>query len=179
MLVTERELVMPDGSVIQAGTITDAAAACGIKMNSYFVLRREYGAPGPILVPDPVTGEPIPYVFPGTRAEAYDINAVREWRSAQVGKGYRPPESLDELRRTPLRVAVLVDAEAGRITLDESGRLDTSGMAAALAVGKRPVVVVTALRNVGALEPDDGGRRLVLSVAGGTLLERFRREAVT
>lgn len=183
--VNGRALRLPDGRVVQAGTVADAAAICGVKPNTYTQYkrpdRRGPPAPGPITVPDPVTGQPVPYLFPGTRAAAYDLNAVADWDAQRPGSGYHQAARTADLRWTPMRQAVLADAEAGRLMFDARGLLDIGALTASAEAGKRPELAVLELRRAGAFDVPplwrpQGPRRLKLSGGGATLLERYRTE---
>lgn len=182
MLVSKEQITLPGGRVVNAGTITDAARLCvtarspqGVAVDTFRYYQDRLDAPGPVTIPDPVRAGRTMIVRDDDGDELYDLDAVREWNRARPGSGGRG--DLSVVRRTDLRVAVLVEARAGRLVMDaSSGRVRTELLEAPVLrdPGRKVRTVVTDLQVRGLLCEAGGDGRVRLSEAGATLLREWQ-----
>lgn len=182
MLVSKEQITLPDGQVVNVGTITDAAGLCatarspnGVLDDTYRYYRDRLGAPGPLTIADPLRPGRTTVVRDVAGREVYDLDAVRAWNRSRPGSGGRG--NLSVVRRTELREAMLSEVKAGRVLLDPtSGKVladrlqDERLTSAARAV---PGQVLTDLQLRELVSPVDEFGRVRLSETGAELLARW------
>lgn len=175
MLVAKERITLPDGREVNVGTTADAALLCNVKPKTYRYYKDRLGAPGPIVVDDPVRRGKTMTVRDGDGNELYDLDAVRTWNRTRPGRGGRG--DLSVVRRTDLRLAVLVEAKAGRLRVaPETGHVVAGALRSPLLrdPGRKVRTVVTDLQVRGLLaEPDKTGT-VTLSAAGETVLKSWQ-----
>lgn len=186
LVSTSERRITVNGREITVGTIKEAARLCvsdmspnGVTSHTYVHHLQRQGAPGPIYVPDPwpeVGSQPrMVRLRDQDGRELRDMDAVRRWNAARtVRPGNFGPGTLDTIRRTPQRVAVLRDARDGHLRKDAAGHvvLDALRATPRTRVGR----TVSELTEIGALTGPDTDGVVTLSGDGVRLLARFERD---